>query len=146
MSNDAVIVDRVQALVYVTGERFPVESNAGRAFEHVERSGLVALTGITGARARIVAPDSDKIWDWFTACTGIYNITDHEGRFGRKGAKVNVVAHGLGHPLSRSQRVKEALGTKYTKEKGTAQLSEGEEKELLSDEGTPLFAYDTFLE
>ena len=146
MSNDAVIVDRVQAPIYVRGERFPVESNAGRALEHVERSGLVALTGITGAHARIVAPDSDKIWDWFTARTGIYNVTDHKGRFGRKGAKVNVVAHGLGHPLSRSQRVSEVLGTEYTKRTGTAQLSEREENELLSDEGTPLFAYDAFLE
>ena len=146
MSKETVIVDRVQALVYVTGERFPVESNAGRALEHVERSGLVALTGITGARARIVAPYNDDIWEWFTACTGIYNVTDHEGRFGRKGAKVNVVAHGLGHPLSMSQRVSEALGTEYTKKTGTAQLSEGEENELLSDEGTPLFAYDAFLE
>ena len=43
-----VSVDRVQANVYVMGERFPVESNAGTALEHLERGRLVALTGITG--------------------------------------------------------------------------------------------------
>lgn len=146
MSEEYIVVDQKQAPVYVKGERLPTRNNAGQALEDLEKSKLVALTGPTGAHARIIAPLNDNIWGWLTVLTGIYNVTDHEGRFGKKGEKVNVVAHGMGHTLSRSQRITEALGTEYTKNKGVAQLSEGEEIELLSEEGTPIFGYKKFLE
>lgn len=125
--------------------RFPTKYSVGDALEDLEQSGLVALTGPSGAYTRVVSPLNSNIWDWFTSLTGVYNITDHQGRFGRKGAKVNVVAHGIGHPLNTSRRVREVLRIEYNGGDGTTQLTEKEEIDLLSDEGTPIFAYNLFL-
>jgi len=149
MTKDYVTVDLKQSPIYVTGERLPKRDNIGEALKDLEsaqKKGLVALTGITGAKARIVAPNNDKIHDCFTAFTGVYKVEDYEGRFGKKRKKVNVVSHGLGHPLDNSQRVKRAFETEYTKKNGIVKLSREEEIELLSEEGTPIFTYDEFLE
>ncbi len=144
MSINDCVVDFVAGKP-VYGQRF-YDTNIARALSTVESFGLRAITGVEGANAKIVAPFEDPIWNWFTTLTGVYNVVDHEGRFGRRGQLVNVVAHGCGHPLARSQRVLEALATDYTRQNCVAQLIESEERGLLSEEGTPIFSFEIFRE
>ncbi len=150
MTNDYVIVDHVQGIGYVNGELLPVVSNIGLALEKVELSGLIALTGPMLARARSVAPLEDPIWSWANALTGIYNIKDHEGRFGKKGDKVNVISHRRGHPFDNSARVLGALDELFESDEiipGQATITLDEEKALLVlEEGIQVYDYRQLLE
>ncbi len=127
-------------------EKYFCNADVRLALQEVETAGLRAITSVEGIHARIIAPFEDSIWDWFTTNTGIYNVTDHEGKFGEKGSLVNIVAHGFG-PLSSSQRISELKTSEYFKKKEKIQLNKEEEKILLNPtNGVPVYDFNTFLE